>query len=165
MEIPEALRSLTSEKYDFINVLLQDESKGVIVARIALLDFVLGEVIASFFCGPSRRSDFLDTVMSRLSFDNRIGTLKELAIEGGAADLRDKIVRRLRPMQQLRNKAAHASGLKGAEIDRLFSDQAKRDMLADFPNAFEQAAKEVQEWLAELETIPGFRPEPNESAS
>lgn len=156
MDIPDAIKTLTVEKAEFISVLLQDESKGVIVARIAFLDFLLGEVVAAFFCGPLRRPDFLDCVVSRLSLDNKIVILKEITLDGALAEARDKIVNRLRPMQQLRNKAAHASALKTEEIDRLCSDQAKRDLLADFPKNFEQAAKDVQEWLTALETTPGF---------
>src|SRR5947209_4339680 len=156
MDIPDAIKKLTPEKADFINALLQDESKGVIVARVAFLDFLLGEVLAAHFCGSSRRPDFLDSVISRLSFDAKISTLGELSLEGEPKKLRDQAVSAIRPMQQLRNKAAHAAGLKTPEIDKLYSDKAKRDLLADFPKAFEKAAADIQQWLQQLEQLPGF---------
>ena len=122
MEIPAALKTLTIEKYDFINVLLHDESKGVVIARVAFLDFLLGDVFSAYYCGPSRRSDFAESIVSRLSFDSKISTLKKLSLDGQLATLRDQIIAAIRPMQELRNKAAHAAGLKTVEIDRLYSD-------------------------------------------
>jgi len=156
MDIPDALKRLTAEKADLIKALLQDESKGVIVARVAFLDFLLAEVLAAYFCGPSRQPDFLDSVVSRLSFDGKISTLANLALEGEAKNLRDEIVTAIRPMQQLRNKAAYAAALKTSEIDKLCADKAKRDLLADFPKAFEQSAAHVQNRLQELVQLPGF---------
>lgn len=44
MEIPDVIKKLAPDKAEFINALLQDESKGIIVARVAFLDFLLGEV-------------------------------------------------------------------------------------------------------------------------
>lgn len=156
MEIPAALNGLTIEKYEFINVLLQDEAKGVIVARVAFLDFLLGKVLAVYFCGPSRYPDFIESVISRLSFDAKISTLVEASLDGQAAALRDQIVTAIRPMQKLRNVAAHAAGLQAQKIEKVYSDKLNRDLLADFPKAFENAAADIQNWLQQLENLPGF---------
>jgi hypothetical protein len=156
MEIPNALKGLTVEKCEFINVLLQDESKGVIVARVAFLDFLIGEVLAVYFCGLSRRPDFLESVVSQLSFDGKIRTLTELSLDGQAASLRDQVIGAIRPMQKLRNVAAHAAALRTPEVEKLYSDPAKRQLLANFPRAFEQAGADIQNWLQQLERSPGF---------
>ena len=126
------------------------------MSRVALIDFLLGEVLAAYFCGPSRRSEFIESVISRLSFDAKISTLAEASLDGQAATLRDQIITAIRPMQKLRNAAAHAAGLKTPEVDKLYSDKVKRDLLADFPNAFEKAASDIQNCLQQLEQLPGF---------
>jgi hypothetical protein len=156
MDIPDALKSLTQEKHEFISVLLQDQSKGIIVARVAFLDFLLGEMIAEYFCSASRQPEFLESIVGRLSFDAKIRTLEEMALEGQLASLRDQIIVAIRPMQKLRNVAAHAAALKTPEVDKLYSDKVKRDLLVGFPKAFEEACSDIQGRLQHLKQQAGF---------
>lgn len=156
MEIPGSLKGLTFEKIQFMGVLLGDATKGVIIADVALIDWGLGNVLASYFTGPSRRSDFSGAVIERLRFEDKICILSELSLDGSAAELQTKIVSGIRPLQKLRNVAAHSAALKPEEIERLYSDSVKRRLLDRFPDEFRKTVTEIRVWLHELDKISGF---------
>jgi hypothetical protein len=155
--IPPALLGLTPEKATFMEALLSESSKGVIIYEVAFLDFLIAEVLTEYFCSMSRQSAFADLIIPRLSFDEKIGVLHGMPLQGTAVEMRDRIVARLRPMQRLRNVAAHAAGLMPDEVDKLYSDQAKRDLLANFPTEFRKAAKEVEQDFHQLKKDAAFR--------
>jgi hypothetical protein len=156
VNIPPALKNLTVDKAEFIKLLLKDDSKGVIVAEVAFLDFVLEEALVLYFCGPSRRDDFTQLIVPKLNFGGKISSLQKITLTGRADELRGKIVKALRPMQELRNVAAHAALLTTEKTDRLFNDLEKRKLMENFPTAFKDAAKDAQEWIYEIQKLPGF---------
>jgi len=156
VDTPEIFQGFSFDKIEFISRLLGGEPRGTIIGKVALIEWELGTVLASYFTGPSRRFDFSDSVIERLNFEDKICILKKVPLDTPAAELRDRIVAGIRPLQQLRNVAAHAGALKGAQIERIYSDSNKRKLLNDFPKEFEKAVTQIRVWLHELEKSPGF---------
>jgi hypothetical protein len=161
MELPDFLANMKVNDYPkmaFIDTLLAAGPCGVIVKGTAFFDdHLLKEVLHAYRPRPDRVAKFSPADVAKLkTFDSKIKALDGLDLDGEGAALRDLAVKKLHPMRNIRNKAAHVTKLPRADAEALWADEGNRHLLADFPVNFTAECAAVQDALQRLLDHPDF---------
>ena len=116
----------------FAELLNQEEVAGRIIKDVAVLDWLLGDVIAVYFTPDlSRYAAFSELVLSGMSFHQKIEVLKGLKLEKQYRCL--EALHALQRFKKLRNLVAHRYHIGDHHVEKLLSDPAIVRMFDGWP--------------------------------
>lgn len=128
------------------DILNRPEVRGRILKDIAFIEWDMDLLIVFYFTTLHRDSAFVDLVMPRLSFNDKISIIERLPFKKRYKSLES--VQLIRQLQNMRNLAAH--GRHFMEHDKKLKNANWRHLLEDYPSNYSKAVNKVRRSISRL---------------
>jgi len=149
-------------KKEFNELLSKGEVKSKIISDFAMLDDLLGVIMARYFVGEDRERTFVELVVDHLPFSRKLIILKRAKYYRKYKSL--EVLNFLDSFSKLRNIAAHhySWSIKDDDFERLQNNKNVMRLMTDFPHTLDNELTRAIDRLARLQNTKDFlkrRPE------
>ncbi|WP_148042186.1 hypothetical protein [Zhongshania marina] len=131
---------------ELAKLLNQPEVRGQLMKDLAFIEMEMDMLLMFYFTTNRRYEPFLDLVVSRLGFNDKVSIIENLPFKKNYKSANKlKIIRQL---QQVRNLAAHSTYL--TERDKKIQNSNWRHLFKDYPKNYNKAVQDVRASIGRL---------------
>lgn len=144
---------MSEKETQMLLLFLEEQRRGLLIARAAHIDYFLGRFLGIYFCGRESRDDFMQCIIPKLSLDERLLAISGLALTGELESLAKSAVALIRPLQRARNIAAHSAGIHRDKLKQYLNDASLVTFSENFPHGLNEYADRAETALQQLEDM------------